>query len=64
MTSDKIPAVLTFAGKQSSLSTERVLHNVMMILDKFEGDYGTVTKAELGTAIDDVRLMMQAIERG
>ena len=64
MTSDKLPAVLTFSGKQSSLSVERALRQIRMLLMRLqmiELDEGKLQDCEV--SLDDLALMIKAIER-
>ena len=65
MTSDKLPAVLTFAGKQSSISMERALRQIRMLLRELSelANEDTSTFQECQASLDDLGLMIGAIER-
>jgi hypothetical protein len=54
----QIPAILTFKGKQTSISSIRAIKHALDMLDKYapEGE----TPDDLQTAIDDLELMLQA----
>jgi hypothetical protein len=63
-TSNKLPAVLTFPdGKQSSISLERAIKNALEMLIEFDNTYTSGGKIGLDAAIDDLELMLGAIER-
>lgn len=62
MTSNQLPAVLTFKPPQSSISVYRALKNARDVIEALHVDPAAEDLADrIQAAFDDLELMMQAV---